>query len=525
MDRPGIKNGIYLSISLYIILFFVTFKWYQFSFDVDGTAYMTISERMANNDWFKSINGLWSPFNSFIASFFIKQFPGQVIIFKIINAVCSAGIIAAAGVLIKRFLQSSLLTAAIFFTLPFILLAWSHQQLAGDLLSLFLLLVYCCLITTNNFFHRKSLNLLCGIVMALAYFAKSYCLPFFLINHIIIHLWYQRLNRQSIQIKFVAYRPIGSFVVFLILVIPWIYFLYLKYNRITFSTAGTLNYNWFLGNGSSTMKDYGLLIPPPYSDSTNFWEDPFPYYENFLGPLSSFSNFLKAVKLVFHNCKEGLFSFTEISFVLPAIFVYWVIRIIKSKAKEKFAGVVLLLISSFILVAGYLLIHIETRYIWLTGFIGLILGAKILEEKVFPYMANKTAVAAITVLFIASFLISPADKLQDLKYSGKDIYEAADFISAKNINGNFTANYTTNAQNSWCTKLAFLSQNRFYLLAKNNYSQTELINAVRENNIRFYLFFYNNINEKESFLLSPIAGAAKEIITLPGKDILLIHFQ
>ncbi|MBI1779995.1 MAG: hypothetical protein HYR66_01280 [Sphingobacteriales bacterium] len=525
MSRLITKYGIYFSIALYLVLFFVTLSWYQFSFDVDGTAYMTIARRMYDGDWYKSINGLWSPLNSFIASSYVSQSANPAISFKIINAVSCIGIIAATGILLKRFIQNSLLITGIFIALPVMLLSWTHQQLAGDLLSLLFMLVYINLITSKNFFTKSAYNIYAAVIMALAYLAKSFCLPFFLINHIIIHLWYQRSNQSAVQTKFIASRIFISFSVFFLIAIGWIYCLYLKYNKLTFSTAGTLNYNWFLGNGSATLKDYGLLIPPPYPDSPNFWEDPYSYYTTFYGPLSSFSNFAKAIKLVFHNLKESVSVFAEISFTLIAVYVYWMVRVIKSKQKEKFFSSSILLIASIILVTGYLLIHIETRYIWLAGIIGLILGAKILEEKVFPYLHNKKLSFIIALLFIGSFLLSPADKLQDLKGNGKDIYDAADLLTTKNIHGSFTSNYGNNAQNSWCTKLAFLSHNSFFLLSKNDYSQSALIDAIRQNNIRFYLYCYNNSMEKENFLTTPLAKASKQIITIPGKDILLIQLQ
>ncbi|HET9057148.1 MAG TPA: hypothetical protein VFN30_09915 [Chitinophagaceae bacterium] len=525
MNRFLSKYDFYLSAAVYLLLFFATLGWYKFNFDVDGIGYMTVAYRMAHGDWFKAINGLWSPLNSFIASFFIEYIKNPLIAFKIINAVCSIGIIYVTGLLAKRILQNNFLIRGILIVLPFFLLANTHTQLAGDLLSLLFLLIYCQLITSKNFFSKKDLNVYCGIIMALAYFSKSYCLPFFIINHIVIHLWNQYYEGKKLLNKFVAMRVIIAFTIFFIITTPWIYCLYLKYNHIIFSTAGMLNYNWFLENGPATIKNYGLLIPPPYANSPNFWEDPYPYYNSFLGPLSSFTNFLRAIKLILHNVKESFGLFTEISFTVLPVFMYWFVRMIKIKANEIPFSISLLLISSALLVAGYLLIHIETRYIWLTGIIGLILGAKILEEKILPFLPNKNFVTFIVLLFTVSFLVAPADKLQDLRYSGKDIYEGADFLSSNNINGNFTSNYSTNAQNSWCVKLAFLSHTRFYLLAKNDYTQSELIDAIHQNNISFYFYFYNTTVEKEVFVNSPLAIASKRIISLPEKNILMVQFQ
>jgi hypothetical protein len=506
-------------------LWAVTYKGYQYSFDVDGTAYMTLAQRLSGGDWFKSINGLWSPLNPFIASFFIKFISNPVLIFKIINALCSAGIILMTGKLCTRFLKSSLLINGILLILPFIFLAYTHEQLAGDLLSLLLLLIYCGLITTKGFFESKRLNIYSGMIMALAYFAKSYCLPFFLLNHTLLFLWhYYNFKKNGVSKPIFKNLFLAFFISFFI-ILPWIYLLFLKYNRVTISNAGILNYNWFLGNGPATQKNYGLLIPPPYADATNFWEDPYSYYNYFLGPFSSITNFLKAIKLFFHTLKVSFSQLAAISYFLISIYAYWLIRMGLNKSREKFFLFSLLLITAVTQVAGYLLIHIETRYIWMTGIIGLIAGAMILEEKMPVHNRSLKWTRIVVTLYLASFLINPAEQLKDLNGSGKDLYEAAHFLATNDYTGNFTSNYSTNAQSSWCTKLAFLSQNPFFILSKNDYTSSELLQAIQENKIRFYLYFYTTPFEKENFLSSTLAQSALQINTIPNKKILLLKLQ
>ena len=518
------KYNSFLSIITYLLLFTLTLSWYRFSFDVDATAYITIAKQIANRQWFRSINGLWSPLNCWIAGLFINAGINPIIIFKIINAVVCCGIILLCGILIKKFLKNIYLQSSILFALAIILLSYTQQQLAGDLLQLFFFLIYINIITSSDFFKYPKLNYWCALIMSLAYLAKSYSLPFFIVFHLSIYLLYYRMHRGELVLSSVIKSVSATYAIFFLLISPWIYCLFLKYHHFTFSNAGILNYNWYLGNTSVTLKDTGLLVPPPYSNSFNYWEDPFPYYHSFYGPLSSLYNFLKACKLTLHNIKESIGLFMEMSFCLLAIFVYWIIRVVKSKTKEKLFPEVLLITAGIILTLGYLLIHIETRYIWFTGIAGLILGAKILEEKIFPYLANSKISFIIGLLFFTSFIISPADKLQDLKDKGKDLNEAKMFLDAQSVTGRFTANYT-GVENSWCTKLAFLSNNQFYLLAKSTYSSEELLSAIEMHKINFYLYFYHSPIEKENFYSGPLAKASRKIIAVPGKDILLVLFQ
>ncbi|MGE5107095.1 MAG: hypothetical protein ACM3H8_06105 [Sphingobacteriales bacterium] len=236
-----VKYHIYLSILVFLVLFLLTLNWYRYSFDVDGTAYITIAKQIANGEWYRSINGLWSPLNCWIAGLFISMGVDPVLIFKIINAIICCGIISLSGNLIKRFLNNINLQTGILLILPLILLSYVQQQLAGDLLQLFFLLIYISIITSSQFFQKPSLNYWCAITMALAYLAKSYSLPFFVVCHLCIYFLYYLRNRNDLRFAEIIKPVFSTYAIFFLLISPWVYCLYLKYHHFTFSTAGTLN--------------------------------------------------------------------------------------------------------------------------------------------------------------------------------------------------------------------------------------------------------------------------------------------
>ena len=76
-------------------------------------------------------------------------------------------------------LKAIVLLAAI----PIVMIAVFHD-LAADPLVCLLLLVYTDIITEKDFFENPHKNMLCGIVGALSYFAKTYAFPFFLLHFI-----------------------------------------------------------------------------------------------------------------------------------------------------------------------------------------------------------------------------------------------------------------------------------------------------------------------------------------------------
>ena len=69
------KRILFLAISLaiYILLWNLAFPYFQYLMDADAVGYLTVADRVANNDWHRSINGLWSPLNSWLLVPFIKK--------------------------------------------------------------------------------------------------------------------------------------------------------------------------------------------------------------------------------------------------------------------------------------------------------------------------------------------------------------------------------------------------------------------------------------------------------------------
>lgn len=523
MKKTLTRYAVYFSVCFFILLFFSTLNWYKYNFDIDGTAYITIARHIAKGEWIKSFNGLWSPLNCWLAAPFMRFTEQDAVVFKIINAIACCGIIFQSYRLAKKFLTNNLLIHGILIILPVILLSYTHIQLAGDLLQLFFLLIYMNLVIQKDFFQRPFLNIVCAVIMGLAYLAKSYSLPFFIVFHASLYLINYWRNKPQQTVATSIKSLLTAYLVFFLFIAPWVYCLYIKYHYFTFSTAGALNYNWYLGNSSSTIIDTGLLIPPPYPDSFNYWEDPALYYHHLYGPLSSVNNFLNAIKLFLHNLKLTPTLFLEMSFCLLAIFVYWIIRYVKSTVKFTYHNHLIVMTASLILVFGYLFIHIETRYIWFTGIAGLLLGAALLEEKVLPALKKKWFSFAVVIIFLGSFIISPLDHLQDKRFADTEFPALKNFIATQSISGGFTCNLPQ--KTAWCTRLAFETSNAYYLLAKENYSSDELIDAIKQQHLAFYLYFYQSPEEKENFYSGTVASAAKKIIAIPSKNILFVSFQ
>ncbi len=516
-----------LSILFFVFLFFTTFHLYCYNFDVDGIGAMMVAKRLGNHDWQRSINGIWSPLNSWIAALLNGFSNNPVIIFKFINAISSLFIIILfhliSNQLIKANTQAQVLfLTALSFVVPVKLLSYSHLQLSGDVLQLVFVLFYFYLIFRSDFYKTQINSILIGIVIAAASYSKAFNLPFLSITHLVIVLFFIK-NDPDRKIKSYVKPLVLTYITLAVLIIPWIYMIHLKYGVWSFSTVQKFNYNWLLNDQSYTaLKSKDLLMKPPYPDSPTAWEDPYLYYNySKSGPFASTQNFFHFFKNILHNVKVLISALNILSFLSIPILLYSLVKFLLGKTIN--IKISILIFATLFSAFGYTLILVETRYIWLAGILLFIAGSKIVVD--YLSINLKPSVFYISsFIFCISFLLNPVDILQDTRNKGKDLYETNIFFHYNNINGNFTAINTNSSEGSWCDNIAFISNNHYYPITQPRYKESDLINSCRQNNINFILYFFHSETEKEIFQQTETAKAAKEIIAIAGINAFVLRF-
>jgi hypothetical protein len=171
------------------------------------------------------------------------------------------------------------------------------------------------------------------------------------------------------------------------------------------------------------------------------------------------------------------------------------------------------LIGMLALPSGYLLLHLETRFIWATSFIFFIAGALLMQQLFLNVQMKKWQRLLVWLFFFGSFLLEPINQLKDQVYGHKSIFDTAEQMKQQQINGAFTSN----AKADECMVFAYLSKNPFYAITKPSYYTKDLLEEIRQYKIRYYFFYYNSQQEKEAFLNSEIAKSTiKQVELQPG---------
>src|ERR1700733_6092363 len=231
----------FVSAVLMCIVLVIIYPHYQYYIDPDGTSYLTISQRYANGDLERAINSFWSPLGCWLTAFLIMGGIAAIPASVIVNTLGAGGCLLITQSYFIKFGIARNLQWLLNVTFALFLCYAIFWQSFDDIWECFLLLSTLRIILAEEFVNKPLLWVACGVVGAIAYFAKAYSLPFFMLNTTCCTYFICKDNKkQWLKVSFIA---IG---VMLLCSFPWIYAIHSKYNEWTPSTAGKLNMGWFL---------------------------------------------------------------------------------------------------------------------------------------------------------------------------------------------------------------------------------------------------------------------------------------
>lgn len=490
---------------IYLVCCLLLYPAYRFIFDDDGIGYMMVARRMAEGDWQHAVNGYWSPLHSWLAFPLVKAGLTELTAFRITNWIIGYLILVWICRLSNRTnLALSLKTALLLVSIP-VTIHYAIYEVAADVLFCWLVLVYIDLITKPKFFESLPLNLLCGLLGALLYFSKTYAFPFFLLHFAAIQVWNFRQSAAVEKKRWMIRNLAAGIGLFLLVSGPWIALLYQKYHTLTIGYSGRINQDVHLYSRQLTTD--ALIAPPPYADSPGSWEDPISIPmertqgEYFFRP----DILVKQARLLLTNVIRGVNAFNHLSFL--ALAILFGMGIYLQQQRDRVLSIFFL--TALLLPLGYLLVFIESRYIWPVNLLLLIGGACLMQQLLGKMRIRGKWVIACWAIFFGSFLLKPVDQLKDAVDGNRELFQLADFAREKHIMGLYLA--SDNADYSMVPKLAFLTRSSTWTLLRSGASWEETLQAMRSNGIGYYFFRYNNAREMQSFMEGALYKAAYKV--------------
>jgi hypothetical protein len=302
---------------------------------------------------------------------------------------------------------------------------------------------------------------------------------------------------------------------------PYVAAISSKYGSFRINNAGKLNTSWFLSPGLSDQRK--LVAEPPYTDATSYWDDPTYAQEKFVGPFTSMHFFAVQVKWWISNVLKFAGLLNQISvfaFLILLGFGFWLYRTPKLPPSAWQLGWMLSLYP-----AGYLLIFIEWRYIWIIPVLLLLLAGILLYDCLQSGWLHKVAVLILTLILPISLLVQPMQELQDLRYNNRDTYALADAFKARGIKGKFLLNYQSFPPYGKTVVLCYLTGSQLYGPAVLDYTIDEFRSMVEKHAIDYYLFYYQFPSEREAFLSSPHARMGTRVYDDIHPGVIVVSFQ
>lgn len=497
-----------VAIGLFLILFLYLYPQFQYILDDDGVGYATVAKRWAAGDYYRAINGLWSPLHSWISIPFYLAGLDIITAFKSSNALIGIGILAVfnsalQGLAVSKPIKTTVLLASI----PFLLYI-CFFELAADVLFCFLFLLYLLLCSKKAAFTDLRLVAATSFVGALCYYAKAYAFPLFLL-HFSVWQFYLYKNANGVKNETLLLRNLTvGILFFLLLCLPWIILLHYKYG------IWTISLNVTYGLIPREAINQLVMQAPPWPDSPTPWEDPFihyPFQRSFI-PLSQ--HLAAMPKEMAHNCLQLIKALNRITYFGAALAV-WI-------AAEAFyrrqSYLLLLLITLCALPLGYLLLHIEERFLWPLFFVLLLGGSHLLHRYLQDFKVSKKVKGLIWICFFAGFVLPPIDYLEDMQGKDKSAAMLANEIKARNLAGKMTSN----AHYSLMRQVAFLAGLQYYETNNTDIYDPALPLQVKQHGLEYFLF-YSNKREWQHMEQAPLYQQMKRRIHYPELKLVVLE--
>lgn len=449
---PFAVTALLMCVALYFI-----YPYYQYYIDPDGTAYLTISKRYAAGDYAKAINGYWSPWSCWLTALLIRLGISAIPASVIINAMGAVGFLWVTNSIAQKLKVNGIFQWLVCVTLAGFLCFAVFYQSFDDLWECFFLLTALRLLLSGQFTIRPAMWFFAGIIGAISYFAKAYSFPFFILNTICCSYFITK-GDKGLWMKVCAVTLI-TMVAFSF---PWVWALHNKYGIWTTATAGNLNTSWYLIGHPFWKPEYKSLLPPPYSDSPYYWEDP--YFANAATPhfWDSPALAFKQIFRIGQNTLKLLMSMIQISVFFPVISIMLVRFITNRKATNTTSPTFIASLSFLLFPLGYMLINFEQRYIWYMMPVSLIGGMLFFQNHLLAKVQRHISVIIIAA-FALSYLIYPVYWLGKHFNDGLVDYELATRLKKNNVTGTFCSNAKPGTETQKMVRLAYFSGCPYYV--------------------------------------------------------------
>ncbi len=386
--------------------------WFQGSINPDGICYISIARRYLAGDWQGAVNGYWSPLYSWGLIPFLACRIEPLLASKLLSILIGLFSLCGLQFLASRFALSAGLRAILLTALLPALWWFTFQVITPDFLIACVLVWYFSVIFAPGYLDRRRNAAIAGALGALAYLAKGYGFYFFLAHFTLFAALFWLSGRNAARRRTALLHYAIGLALFAILAGGWIGALSHKYGELTVATAA--RYNQALMTCQNPRRAHPMLhgfIAPRDGAAISIWEDP----SSLSVPVARSSRVDKLkrqARLVADNWIILYKKFNHFSLLALIILASSAWLCVKSRSRCLQPGAdssplfTLLLYS-----AGYSLILVEERYLYVCLFLLALMGARLIQRLADKGWMSGRHMIWMALLLGISFAVMPLSKI------------------------------------------------------------------------------------------------------------------
>ncbi len=369
----------------------------------DAVSYISIARKYAQADFRHAVNGYWGPMFSWLIVPAIWTNSEPTVYIRVLQVLLSVLLVWFVYLLVLHAVRTKWppLLAAI--STAALSLEWAlYGPITPDLLSCLLAVILLYLFVK----YRPSTasikaNILIGALGALGYYAKSVGFIFFVcvwLAWVIADYLFPRGASKEQSFKQAVLQTIRrawiSLTVFLVIALPFIGAISMKYQQLTISTSGVQNFRLY-GPESNGWPYRDIVIAPHNDTAVSAGEDsstiPLPHWS----PLESRQNLYYFLRLVYRNI---LTTITLLFATIPMLATLSLLSLLERTNRERNRMKSILFVGAFTVTAVYWLTAVEARYIQLL-FITLTVFAALFAHSFLRWNKTKFALVGMICIF------------------------------------------------------------------------------------------------------------------------------
>lgn len=372
--RTGLLVPFALYAGLVIPAFFL--QWDQLH--PDAVCYVRLARYLLAGDWHNATSGCWSPMLPWsTAGLMWLGMDGLHAVHLVLVIGGGLYVLALDGFLRSFTNLSSGWRCAVLSVMALASAGTAMPLATPDLLLASALLVYFALVTRRPVLERRTAALGVGMAGGVAYLAKAYAFPFFLVHFPLALYWsLQRHRRQLAESR--GHTPfhgapswrqwrrawIWGMSGFIVVSAPWVGALSWRFSRLTIASAGSINHA-IVGPEDVPRQspiDFGVPTPP----HIYLLEVPEELTYRSWSPLHSWAYFRHQVDLIIGHLGDIFWQIASYSFLwlsLAALFLWPLTLWRLGQARADWWRLLWLGGTGLIYCSGFLAVHFEHRYV------------------------------------------------------------------------------------------------------------------------------------------------------------------